>query len=94
MDSNTFMGLFIGAVLALLAGVGIIAKIAIKPMLDLGNKITTLQDSIDNLRDKDTEIKADYRELKDEVRDTNEKVNKMDQRLLQIETKLEIPKKN
>lgn len=90
MDANTFMGYFIGAVLALLGGTSIIVAIAIKPILDLNKQITVLQDSIKSLNSQDKEIKADYTELKDEVRDIKEKVNVMDKRFIKIETELDM----
>lgn len=51
MDSNLFMGLFIGAVLALLGGAAIIANIVVRPVIKLREEIVLLQSSIDNTKD-------------------------------------------
>ena len=49
MDSNTFMGYLITAILALLGGAGTITAIIIRPLIKLNGKITELDTTIKNL---------------------------------------------
>ena len=49
MDSNTFMGYLITAIIALLSGASVIVAIVIRPIIKLNAKITELSDSLKNL---------------------------------------------
>ena len=62
MDSTLFMGLFVGAVLALLAGFGIIAAHIVRPVINLNKSITKLQDSVDALQKNDEDIETSIKE--------------------------------
>lgn len=62
MDSTLFMGLFVGAVLALLAGFGIIAAHIVRPVINLNKSITKLQDSVDSLQKNDEDIETSIKE--------------------------------
>lgn len=53
MDSTTFMGYLITAVLSLLGGAGVIATIIVKPLIKLNSKITELDVTIKSLGEGD-----------------------------------------
>ena len=56
MDSTMFMGLFIGAILALLGGAGIIAKIVVNPVIKLREEITELRGGIGNMKEWKSDV--------------------------------------
>lgn len=47
MDSNTFMGLLITAIIALLTGASIITAIIIRPIINLNKKLTKVDASLE-----------------------------------------------
>lgn len=93
MDSNMFMGLFIGAILALLSGIGIIAKVFIKPIINLNTNITNLQNSINELKNKDNDITEHISSQDIEIKNVKDKVEHIDHRLIKVESKFEVKRR-
>lgn len=87
MDSNLFMGLFVGAVLALLAGAGIIAKIVVSPVIKLREEIKELQIKLDNSKEHDVEVEQKMKAYSLKLDNIDNNVETIDKRLIVIETK-------
>ena len=88
MDSNTFMGLFIGAVLALLGGAGVIAKIIVSPVIKLNRDITTLQVTIDGHVERVKNIEASQRKIEEIQMRHENRLDDQDKKLTEIDKKL------
>lgn len=88
MDSNTFMGFFIAAVLALLGGAGVIAKIIVTPIIKLNRDITTLQVTIDGHVEKVKKIEESQQRMEAiQLRHEN-RLDDQDKKLTEIDKKL------
>lgn len=86
MDSNTFMGLLIAAIVVLLTGISIIAKVFIGPVISLNKNIVLLQSSIGQLKEKDEEITS-------KLESQDNKIENMDHRLIKVESKFEVKRR-
>lgn len=85
MDSNTFMGYLITAILALLGGAGVVVAIIIKPVINLNSNIVALRKDISALTDivnrNEKRIEKhgnEIDEIKDSLRDFEGRVSKME----------------
>jgi len=93
MDSNTFMGLFIGAVLALLGGAAIIAKIVVSPVIKLNTDIKALQVTLTNASEKDKEFEEHMKEQNLKIDSMGNKIEQIDKRVVKLETKAEVSRR-
>ena len=68
MDSNTFMGMLITALVVLIGLAGTLTGFIIKPVINLNKNITKLNCTIETLQQNDSDTKNDLKELKNDTK--------------------------
>ena len=87
MDSNTFMGMLITALVVLIGLAGTLTGFIIKPVINLNKNITKLNCTIETLQQNDSDTKNDLKDLKNITQNNSEKLTNHEIRINQLENK-------
>lgn len=87
MDSNTFMGMLIVALVVLIGLAGTLTGFIIKPVINLNKNITKLNCTIETLQQNDSDTKNDLKELKEDTTKNTNMLQNHEFRINQLENK-------
>lgn len=85
MDSNTFMGMLIVALVVLIGLAGTLTGFIIKPVINLNKNITKLNCTIETLQQNDSDTKNDLKELKEDTKKNSNMIQNHEFRIEQLE---------